>query len=99
LKLNEDLVFFAISRKKVIYFGKFSDAGQFRVPEDRIQTHGTVSPEAKGKVAQKIEESLFSGGAEFPELGSHVQPRKRNEFLNFISTVKKRDAGSSSEPD
>jgi hypothetical protein len=91
-------VSFAISWKKVIYFGKFSDAAQFRVPENRIQTHGPVSPEAKAKVAQKVEKSLFSSGVELPKLGSHVQPRKRNEFLNFISTVKKRDASPKLPP-
>lgn len=86
-------VFFASKRKKVIYFDKFPDAAQFRIPENRRQTRHTISPESKAEVAQKKrEKSLFSGEVEFPELGSHVQSRERNEFLNFISTVKDWDA-------
>jgi hypothetical protein len=44
---------------KVIYFNKFSDAGQFRIPENRRHIRHTVSPEAKAKVAkEKREDSV-----------------------------------------
>jgi hypothetical protein len=37
----------------VIYFDKFPDAVQFRIPENRRQTRYTISPESKAKVAPK----------------------------------------------